>query len=70
MPWFLGSTIELDNLTILVKKKKTFILEFPKAKNQRGKKCTLGELWIVHNFSSHGKNNYLSLRCTRKLSRY
>jgi len=30
------------------------------------KKCTLGELWIVHNFSSHEKSNYLALRCNRK----
>jgi len=34
------------------------------------KKYTLGELWIVHNFSSHEKINYLALRCTGKLSRY
>jgi hypothetical protein len=52
-------------------KKKNLLLEFSEAKNQRGKKkCTLGELWIVHNFSSHEKSNYLALRCTGKLSRY
>jgi hypothetical protein len=51
----------LVNLTILLKKKNISPLsEFPEAKNQREKKCTLGELWIMHNFSSHKKNNYLS----------
>jgi len=28
------------------------------------KKCTLGEHWILQNFSSHEKGNYLALRWT------
>jgi hypothetical protein len=59
--WVLGSTSDLVNLTILAKK--SLSLEFPEAKSQR-EKYTLGELWIVHNFSSHEKSNYLALRCT------
>jgi hypothetical protein len=52
--WVLGSTSELVNLTILAKK--SLSIEFPEAKSQsEKKKCTLGELWIVHNFSSYEK---------------
>jgi len=58
----------LVNLTILAKK--SLSLEFSEAKSQREKKNTLGELWIVHNFSLHEKNNYFELRCTGKLRRY
>jgi len=43
-------------------------MNFQKLKVREKKKCTLGELWIVHNFSLHEKSNYLALRCIEKLS--
>jgi hypothetical protein len=51
MSEFIGSRFNLrvgqfDNLRI----KKSLSSEFSEVKNQRVKKCTLGELWIVHNF--------------------
>jgi len=58
----------LVNLTILVKK--ISLIRISRSKKSERKKCSIGELWIVHNFSSHEKNNYLALRCTGKLSRY
>jgi len=39
-----------------------------KSQKLERKKCTLGELWVVHNFSSHEKSNYLALRYTRNLA--
>jgi hypothetical protein len=45
----LGSTSELVNLIILAHKK-NLSKEFSEAENQRQKKCTLGEPWIVHIF--------------------
>jgi hypothetical protein len=66
--WVLGSTSELVNLTILAKT--ISHLKFSEAKSQRREKNTLGELWIMHNFSLHNKSNYLVLRCTGKLNRY
>jgi hypothetical protein len=51
MPEFMGSRFnqrvgQFDHLS----KKKSLSLEFPEAKSQREKTCTLGEPWIVHIF--------------------
>jgi hypothetical protein len=52
----------LVNLTILAQK--ILLIRIFKSHKSESKKCSLGELWIVHNFSSHEKNNYIALRCT------